>query len=329
MKQFILFSYFLFISLISAYPIETERTIWIPWTIEHSQEWEIIEQNDTSASYFRRNEYFESMDELIRRDSNWLKLCKYIQNQHKEEIFFPDLGFAIIRKTDQKLIGSLKVKLSNQSGIVSFGYGLRPEVRNEKLGQEIISTFISYIHTIIGKSILSLKNDKSIFMAEWYNEGKKEEPNLEHLASFFSSDTQSLKNVIGSVDTQNPASLAILIRNFWQPISLACDKYICEHNEQYVCYDFLLRYPSNSNESCEKVELLAYDMLSRNEARIQAAYQRIEQLFHIDNSWKYPALSRAEKAVLQPVEKKSSFYDCSTIKSILERCYYPPYCFIE
>lgn len=310
--------------------IETERTIWTAWTIEHSKEWEIIEQNDTTASYFRRNEYFESMDELIRRDYNWLQLCKYMQDQYPEKIFFPNLGFAIIRKADQELIGTLRIKFSNQSGAVSFGYGLRPEARNEKFGQEIMIAFSKYIDQLITHHAITLKQDKNIFMAEWYEQGKKEQPNFEHLASFFNPQPQQLEKMIGAVDGKNPASLVILMRNSWQPFSLECDKYIHRPDNRYISYDFLLQYPSNENNSCEKVEELAYDIISRNTIRIEDAYHHIIQLFHIDSSWKEVMFSRAEKAILQPVERTSSFYDCSTvIKGIISRTYYPPYCFIE
>ena len=63
--------FFFFFILCSLYAIEnteyieTERTLLIPWTIDHSREWEIIELQDNEPSYFCRNDYFESSDRPI------------------------------------------------------------------------------------------------------------------------------------------------------------------------------------------------------------------------------------------------------------------------
>lgn len=311
--------------------IETERTIWMPWTTEHTQQWEIIEQQDLAISHFRRNEFFEDINDLVKRDANWLQLRKHMIAAHNNTLFFPDLGFAILRKSDQLLIGIIRTKLSGKGGIFNFSYGLRPEVRNDKFGQEIIKAFTHYIDQLLTTSAVTFKQgiDKNTFVATWRTEGIKEQPDFDYLASFFDTQPQPLQKIIGSVDAQNPASLAVLLRNSMQPFALDCDKYICADGKHYFSYDFLLQYPATTPHPCDPVEQLTCDILSRDEARIQSAHHHFNQLFHVGSSWDYMLLSRSEKENLQLIQKNSLRYDCTATKNIISKTYYPPYCFVR
>jgi RimJ/RimL family protein N-acetyltransferase len=328
MKKIILFALFFF-QIFHSYNIETERTTWIPWTTAHSSEWEIIEQNDITISHFRRNEFNENINALITRDTNWLHLCKHIADKYGTSTFFPNLGFAIIRTTDQLLIGTIRIKLGVQPGTLSFSYGLRPEVRHDKYGQEIMKAFTTYLDNMMGMPMLTLKIDKNVFMAEWLTEGIKENPDFDYLTSFFQNKTYSLEKIIGSVDISNTASLAILVRNAMQPFAVECNKYILTNNSPLFNYDFLLQYPTQTHSACHEVEILAADILSRDNLRIQSAYHYFSELFNIGYDWQYAFLSRAEKILLQLIEKKSSRYDCIATKNIITHTIYPPYCFIE
>jgi RimJ/RimL family protein N-acetyltransferase len=312
--------------------IETERTIWRPWTIEHTHQWEEIEQRDMAPSHFRRNEFFENINDLMLRDTNWLTLHDYIHILYGKKTFFPDLGFAIIRKTDQQLIGTIRIKLKNQPEILSFAYALRPEVRNCKFGQEIIKAFTKFIDQLIEVPTLAFKNgiNKNIFMAEWRTEGKKENPNFDHLISFFSPISYSFQKIVGSVDAKNQASLSVLLRNGMQPVAIECVKYIFDDNNNLFGWDILLQYPPNHNISQPTVENFVADVLSRDQNRIDQVHNQLKELFNIPNDWTYLQLTRAEKAALKPLSKTSLVYsDSDMTKKIVSQIYYPPYCFIK
>lgn len=328
MKKTILFT-LVFFQLSYSHIIERERTIWIPWTLQHSYEWEIIEQNDTTISHFRRNEFNEDINTLIIRDNNWLLLCKHIADKYGSSVLFPNLGFAIMRKTDRMLIGTIRIKLNTQPGTLKFSYGLRPEVRHNKYGQEIMKAFTIYLDNIIGMPILTLKVDKNSFTVEWLTEGIKKNPDFDYLASLFQEYTYPLKIIIGSVDIHNAASLAILMRNSMQPFAVECNKYIFTSNSPLFNYDFLLRYPTQNSNACYEIENLATDIISRDNLRIQSAYHCFSELFNIGQDWHYAFLSRTEKAILQPIKKNSSRYDCTGRKNITSLTLYPSYCFIE
>lgn len=331
MKKIILFLLFFQYSLHLFCHIETDRTIWIPWTTEHTEVWELIEQQDQTISHFRRNDFFEDINDLIKRDANWLQLRKHIIAAHNNALFFPDLGFAILRKSDHMFIGIIRTKLSEKDGVLNFSYGLRPEVRNDKFGQEIIKAFTHYIDQLLTIPVVTFKQgiDKSIFMVTWRTEGIKEQPDFDYLADFFDEKAQPLQKIIGYVNAQNPASLAVLLHSSMQPFALDCDKYICADGKHYFSYDFLLQYPAATPHPCDPVEQLTCDMLSRNDARIQSAHHHFNQLFHVGSSWDYILLSRAEKTALDIIERNSSRYDCTATKNIISRTYYPPHCFMR
>ena len=120
MQKIIIYLFFIFHASSYCHIIETERTVWYPWTVAHSQEWELIEQQDTTISHYRRNDYFESMEELLTRDRNWLTLVDRARVHLGTDIIFPDLGFAIIHKVSQKLIGIITLKISDLKRHLSF-----------------------------------------------------------------------------------------------------------------------------------------------------------------------------------------------------------------
>lgn len=308
--------------------IETERTLWVPWTIEHTKEWETTEQKNTAPSLCRRNDYFETNDALIMRDANWLKLCNYIHEMYGDTIF-PDLGYAILRKTDQQLIGTIRLKLNNQTSM-SFTYGLRPEVHNCKFGQEIIKAFLTFIDHYIGSSMIAFKDgiNKTIFMAEWRKEGKKENPDFTHLISLF--ELGICEKIIGSVDIKNQASLAILMRNNMQPFNIECAKYTCDDNNNLFAFDILIRYPHDDCMIQPNIEQFIADLLSRDQHRIEQVHNTLKTLFNIPNHWTYMQLTLGQKAVFTPLCKTMILLsDINTIKRAITHAYYPPYCFVR
>ena len=329
----IIFLFFLALqSFIFSNVIETERTEWILWTSEHTQAWEEIESRIPGHSYFRRNDYFETIDELVTRDNNWAKLCNHIYMHYGQHILFPDLGYAIIRKSDQKLIGTIRIKMSNKVGYLSFGYALIPEVHNQKFGQEIIHTFIQLIDEYIGKPMIWFKQDidRSIFMTAWKTEGKKDFPDLDFLFSFFSPHPESLQGVIASVDAYNQPSLVTLLKNGMRPCVIECEKYIFDDHPNLFTFDFFLEYPSQNSDVATHLEPLLDDILSRDITRIMHAHNTLKTIFNIYDDWDYLQLSRAEKSLLNPVYKITlTTTQLDTIKKMGLKTYIPPYCFVK
>ena len=318
MKKIALFT-LLLISSLSSTTIETERTVLIPWTIEHTQEWEIIEQNDDAPSFYRRNTYFENMDDLLRRDTNWLRLHDHIHHLWNEKIIFPDLGFAIIRKIDDQLIGTIRMKAKDHLGVLSLSYVLRPDIRGNKFGQEIIKAITLCIDNLLETPMICFKDEKSKdeFLDAWFIQGLKENPDLPYLATFFSDAPQPLKKITASVNAHNPASIAILLHNGLQSFALGCDQYIFAHDEKTFSYDFVLQYPADATMKSEMIESLVYDFLSKDEARINNSDNFLKDLFHVPSDALYLKQSRAEKATLRPVFTITSYFDEMMTRKII------------
>ena len=334
MKKIALLLFFITPSSFSFSPIETERTIWQPWTVEHSQQWEEIELRDESISHFRRNEYFETMDELTIRDKNWLLLSDYIHEHLDNNVIFPDLGFAIIRKADHELIGTIRIKLNNKQGYFSFGYGLRHDMHNQKVGQEIIKTLTTLSDTLIKLPITTFKDgiSKDLFMRGWYVQGKKEKPDFAQLLSYFSEQTQPFQGIIAAVSLNNQASLAVLIRNGMQPFEIECEKYYLNNNKNLYSFDFLLQDPSQQEYTQQTIKNLTTDILSRDQDCIDQAENKLKELFNIPSNWKYLQLCRAEKARLKTMVQSISvtlYSDINNTKNLTSQTHYPPYCFIK
>jgi len=334
MKKIALLLFFIVPSSFSFAPIETERTIWQPWTIEHSQQWEKIELRDESISHFRRNEYLETIDELIIRDKNWLLLSDYIHEHLDNNVIFPDLGFAIIQKIDHELIGTIRIKPNNKQGYFSFGYGLRHDMHNQKIGQEIIKALTILSDTLIKSPIITFKDgtSKDHFMKEWHIQGKKEKPDFAQLFSYFSQKTQPFQGIIGTVSMNNQASLAVLIRNGMQPFEIECEKYYLDNNMNLYSFDVLLQYPSQQDYAQQTFTKLVTNILSRNQNLIDKAENKLKELFTIPSDWKYLQLSRAEKAQIKTIVQSVSvmlYSEINQTKNITSQIYYPPYCFIK
>ncbi len=314
--------------------LETERTIWLPWTIEHTQQWEGFESNDHEVAHFYRNDFLEPINELIQRDSHWLTLCDKIQSSIGAMMLFPHLGFAIINKLNNKLIGTVRMKLCNTPGELSFGFGLRPGLRNQHFGREILQQLIHLINQSIDLPIAQFKPGitKQAFMEEWHLEGKKTEPDFDHLFSFFHTESHPFKTLIGSVDIMNPSSLSVLIRNKMQPYSIVCSKYIIDKNTKFFSCDFLLQYPAKMHNSKPSCENLIPDMLSRNPQRINNALQFIHECFTVPTNCEYLSVSRTKKVLFKPEEKivsTLSFTNSDTVKRLVSQSYYPPHCFMK
>lgn len=331
MKKIILFTLLLISSLSNTIIIETERTILIPWTIEHTQKWEIIEQNDDAPSFYRRNTYFESIDELIKRDTNWLRLHDHIHHPWNEKIIFPDLGFAIIRKSDNELIGTIRMKTKDHLGVLSLSYILRPDIRGNKFGQEIIKAITLYINNLLETPMICFKDEKSkdTFFDAWFIQGLNENLDLHYLATFFSDIPQPLKKITASVNAHNPASIAILLHSGLQPFALGCNQYIFAHDEKTFSYDFVLQYPADVTMKSEMIESLMYDFLSKDEARINNSDNFLKDLFHVPSDALYLQQSRAEKATLRPIFKITSYFDEVMTRKIIRWEQACPHHFVE
>lgn len=334
MKKLFFFLFFLFSKTFPFPPIETERTLWQPWTIEHTQEWETIEQLDISIAYFYRNDFLEAMDELIQRDSHWLTLCTKIESNIGTMMLFPPLGFAIIDKIHNKLIGIIRMKLCNTPGQLSFGFALRPDMRNQHLGREILSKLIQIVNTFFTLPIARFKQGitKQMFMNEWYYQGKQSTPDFDHLLSFFDTQPYPFETLIGSVDIMNPASLSVLLRNNMEPFSIVCHKYIIDESTVSFSCDFLLRYPAQHYTTNTNIKDLVADMLSRDSERIDNTLQFMYQNFEIPPHAHYLSLKQTEKALFNPQEKivlAMTFTHSDTTRTTTAQRYYPPYCFIK
>lgn len=333
MKKIVLLLLFISHPSYSSHVLETERTIWLPWTIEHTEQWENFESNDHEVAHFYRNDFLEPMDELARRDSHWLTLCNKIQSSIGAMMLFPHLGFAIINKINNKLIGTVRMKLCNTPGQLSFGFGLCPNLRNQNFGKEILQQLIHLTNQSIGLPIAQFRPGitKQAFMEEWHLEGKKTEPDFDHLLSFFHTEPYPFETLIGSVDIMNPSSLSVLMRHHMQPYSIVCSKYIIDKKTAFFSCDFLLQHPAKTYISKISCENLVPDMLSRNPQRIDNALLFIHEHFAIPPHCEYLSVSRTKKALFKPEEKivsTLSFTSSDTVKRTISH-YYSPYCFIE
>jgi len=314
--------------------IETARTYWTAWTIQHSQQWEQFELSDATVSHFRRNEYFEDTKSITLRDSNWISLCQYIESNNNNAFIFPPLGFAIFDKLNNNLIGTIRFKPSNKAGYLSFGYGLIEAVRHQKLGAEIIEKVIFIVNQSIGLPIATLKKEisKNNFMEQWHIHGNKENINLNSLRELFDKNTTSLQGIIGSVDMRNQGSLSLLIRNKMQPTEIQCSKYYLENNTHLFAIDFSCIYPISKEYTTPTLETLIENILSRDLIRIKDAENRLKEIFNIPDNWDYLALSRAEKAELKltaTIESTAFFSELNAIKKISSYYHLPPHCFIK
>lgn len=314
--------------------IETERTIWQPWTPEHTREWETIEQLDTSIPYFYRNDFLETMDELIQRDTHWLTLCSQIESSIGAMLLFPPLGFAIINKINNQLIGTVRMKLCNTPGQLSFGFGLHPDMRNQHFGREILDKLIHLVSKSFTLPIAQFKQGitKQIFMDEWYYQGKQSIPDFDYLLSFFDTQSCPFKTLIGSVDIMNPASLSVLLRNNMEPFNITCDKYIIDKDLVSFSCNFLFRYPAQNHTANTYVKSLVADMLSKNSERIHNALQFIYQHFAIPAHVQYLSRKQSEKAFFNSHERIALAITVThpdITKTTIRQKYYPPHCFIK
>jgi hypothetical protein len=314
--------------------VETTRTYWTPWTTQHSQQWEECELSDSTVSHFRRNEYFEDITTLTQRDSHWNTLCNLLNNHCGASFIFPHLGFAIFDKINNSLIGTIRFKPSSKAGYLSFGYGLRQDVRHQKLGAEIIEKIINLTHQSIGLPIATLKKEvsKNNFMAQWHKNGNKKEINFDNLLELFDKHPTSLCGIIGSVDMRNQGSLSILIRNKMQPTEIQCSKYYLENGSHLFAVDFSCTYPISQEYTTPTLEALITNILSRDAIRIEDAENRLKEIFNIPDDWGYLALSRAEKAELRlkaTIESTAFFSELNAIKKISSHYHLPPYCFVK
>lgn len=283
--------------------VETDRTLWMAWTIEHTQEWELIESQDATPSFFRRNEFFEDNDLLIVRDTNWLRFIEYMQSRCNKNIAIPPLGFAILDKKDKQLIGTILLKIHDDTHSLGFGYALIPQARQQRLGQEIVSAFIMFIETIMESNILALKEGytKAMFMAAWHQEGIKQESDFNYLASFFDTDSSCLRKIVAYVDILNPASLKTLINNHFQATEIVYTDYSFAREHRFTL-DIFLEYPPNC---LTKSPLDPYidAILSRDQNRIDETFTCLKNYFQIPDTYNYLKASRLVKANLKPLSK--------------------------
>ncbi len=191
-------------------PIETPRTIWQPWTLAHTVQWESMEEADHERLYFRRNEYLENPEILELREKNWLRLHENLQENFSYVPPFPPPGYAILRKSDHHLIGSIMIKHATDPAYRQFGYGFIPEVRSQKYGQEIITRLLQLARESQGSPTLSFKDhgSRQNFFRQWYWQGKWHNPDWPHLLSYFSPQPFSFQGFQAEVDVDNAASLA-------------------------------------------------------------------------------------------------------------------------
>jgi len=331
---FILTLLFTHITL-STITLETDHTRWVPWTIEHTQSWEHYELLDKSPSQFRRNEYFEDMPTLIQRDTNWQIFSNLVHAHTETTPIFPSLGFAILEKENNELIGSLRFKLSSTKGYLSLSYGLKESVRHKKLGTEIAHLIFKLIDYYVGHPFISFKKNlcKGMFMQEWYEQGKLPNPNFNKLLDFFEKTPIKLHGLTASVDIINPASLVILYRQGMQPIEIECAKYYVHEGPNLFCFNITLAYPAITlGLNQEYINNLVLNILSRDQNRITLAENFLKNIFNVTPEWIYLSLNREEKANLRLVQSKlisSTFLSDITIQvKTIQRCE-PPYCFIQ
>jgi len=216
----------------TAETLETARTTWVPWTADHSLEWEHKEKNDPNLGLFRRNQFFESPETLIIRDNNWKTLYTRLRNQTNTPRIFPDLGFAILDKTNNNLIGIVRFKTSERPGYLKLSYGFVPEIRNKKFGNEIMQKTIELVEKHINTPIVQWKktSTKHTFHETWFCEGKKTSPHFNDLVELFDDTPTPLKGITASVDIINYPSIALLAKYGMQAIELECTKHYLENN---------------------------------------------------------------------------------------------------
>jgi RimJ/RimL family protein N-acetyltransferase len=284
------------------YQRETARTYWIPWTTEHTRIWEIHEQHDTSVSHSRRNEFFEDMETLVQRDAHWITLYNQAYERLHATPIIPALGFAICDKSSGELIGTVRLFTTHRQGYLTLSYGLTPSARNHRFGSEIIQELMVLIKESHGTPIIRFTTLDAAhsFWDAWYPQGKQATPDFDHLISFFSLQTAPLRGITASVDTHNPASLAILLKNNMQPVEIECTQY-------YFSADASLRFGLDIKLMCpvsditvhHSLQQLAHDIVSKNNDAIEAAYATLKRLFGIEDEWIYLLLTRTEKAALR------------------------------
>ncbi len=325
---------FFLYTIVTAVHLETDRTLWIPWTLEHTQQWEYIEQDDSTMSQFRRNEFFENIQTLIQRDSNWEIFCTLLQKKTDSAIIFPCLGFAILDKISNELIGAIRFNFSSTKGYVTLSYGLKESVRHQKLGHEVAALAIKLIHESIGLPFASFKTGiaKSVFMAEWQEQGKLAKPNFNALLQLFDENTISLKGLTAFVDLINQPSLAILLKHGMQAAEVECSKYYLHEEPNLYCFNILLIYPATTTYNQEYIDDLMSDILSRDNTLIQNTHDLLKTTFSIPQDWVYLNLNRDEKALLKLVQSKiitTTFLSSVKVKIKTTQVCEFPYCFVQ
>jgi len=308
------------VTSLSAY-IETERTYWKNWTLEDSRVWEEIEQNEDSISFFRRNDYFDPLEDLIKRDRNYLEMSRIICEQYSLNCFLPPLGFAIFNKADDRLIGTIRFKLTDKKGYLSIGYGLSQAARNQKFGNEVMTKLLELFHLSINQPIIALNDsfDRNDFTAEWYEQSVKDNPDFSTLFSYIDKNSTFFKGVIACVDFYNPASISLLMRNGMIPIEVECVQYVRSNAPNLFRFDIFFMFPSDRENYNEKLMELITDVLSRDSVRIKKREESLRTIFSIPMQSEYLHYTRKEKEHFFHEEKSTTaiiLSDLHTIKTV-------------
>jgi len=306
LKKYIIFIIiFLCTQLLYAMTIETERTLWVPWTPEHTQLWETYEQQDTSTSNFRRNEYFEDMQTLIQRDKNLDILYNLLSEHTRTSFIIPSLGFAILDKKTNELIGTTLFKLSSKKEYLSVSHSLKHSIRCKKFGSEVVAQIVSFINTYKESPIPTLKekNTKEMFTTAWHEQGKQEKPNFDTLLNFFEKKTIYLKGIFVYIDSINHPSLAIAHNNNIQVDEIECNIYHVHEGPNFFSFNIVLVYPSLTN-SHNEYNIVVQNLLSKDNTRIQYTYNVLKKMFNIPSDWIYISLTRDEKKYLNLIKTK-------------------------
>lgn len=320
-------------SFANAITTETERTFWVPWTLEYTALWEEYECSDLSPAHFRRNDYFEDIPTLLQRDTHWQTFCSLLAEYTKTSPIFPALGFAIIDKETRELLGIVRLKLSTRAKYLSLGYGLKPSARHQKLGSEIAAHVIKLINMHYQTPISTLKETvtKDMFMESWYEQGKQEKPDFNMLLNFFDENPAPLEGLTAFVNIINQPSLNILYNHGMDAVEVECSKYYLKQEPHLFSFSVLLLYPTNKPTN-KVIDLLVHDLLSRDMIRIEQTESILKHNFHIPAHWNYLKLNREEKAQLKLVYAKvievESLDDISMLPKTIHT-YESPYCFVK
>lgn len=314
-------------------PLETERTYWVPWTPEHTAQWELLEQEDTSISFSRRNEFFEDVHTLVQRDTHWNTFCNNLYKNNKMNIPFNGFEFAIIDKQNNDLLGFLKLNFIKKQHYLTLSYGIKQPARDKKLGHEIVALAIQLINQNSETGVISLKKDisKEMFWAKWYEQGKKETPDFDALLYFFEKTPVAIKGLLAAVDIINQPSLNLLVRYGMQPIEIVCSHYYLQERTNLFDFDIILAYPATPENNNERINQLTQNILSRDTQRIDNAYSFLKNTFNIPEDWQYYALNRQEKQQLQLMQSTHITTQFSDVKNRIKslEVYAPPYCFVQ